>query len=297
MAETKAAFRRRIGNMLGILTATTATSNGAADFTTVVSTNLLDNFPNDEDATGAVIYRVLDATWRRIASWTAGNTATATMSRAFATPLVASAEAIELYTNFTPDVIDNALKLALTECYPYIAAEVVDTSLSIVANQFEYTIPTTIRDLNQTNGATVEFQINTSITTFPYQRLSNWKVRTAAGAHTLVLPIPLPPIGRTLRLCGLGILSYPATDTTSIPLLEDNLQLVAYKTAEILYRQTNAASPDDTFNQTQAAMYNKLFEDFKDRFGTIVPSGVFNNSSDQLTYRYGDLAEFNSDPS
>ena len=269
MAETKAAFRRRVGRMLRILVTATATSGGGSSF---VAASLLDHFPTDDDMVDAAIYSATQSTWRRCSAWVA-STFTGTVNRTF--PIAIGTDALEVYNTFNPDELDAALQDALTEAYPYLATQVVNTSLIGVVSQYEYTIPSTITDLNRMLGGKVEAEVDTAVSTYPYQEVRGWTTRdtrmgNASGAHTLIIPpAEMPGVGNTIRLTGLGVLPYPSTDATSIPLSEEALRLLAYKVCEVIWRDyaPQATGRDRDYASSQAQKYAAQYDRYKDMFG------------------------------
>lgn len=272
MAETKGAFRRRLGRLLAVLR--TATTSGTGDTDTFIAISLTDHFPSDNSLNGASVYDVTGSEWRRVSSWLA-STGTGDVNRAF-TASQASGRSIEVYEQFTPDDLDDALRIALDEAYPYVATRVVDTSLTVTASQHEYTVPATIRDLERMYGGRVQWQVRESVATFPYADFEHWDVRTSGETQTLILPSIEGRIGRTIRLIGWGIPSFPSTDATSIALESDVLQLLAYKAAAVAWR-TGMRTPgrDAEFAQGMIEFYEKKFDEMKDTWGVpMVPSGL-----------------------
>ena len=269
MAETKAAFRRRVGRMLRILTTATATGGGADTF---IAASLLDHFPTDDDMVDAAIYSTDKSAWRRCSAWDA-STFTGTVNRAWASAI--STDALEIYNTFNPDELDAALQDALTEAYPYLATQVVNTSLVGVLSQYEYTIPSAITDLNRMLGGKVEVEWDTAVATYPYKEVRGWTTRdtrmgNASGAHTLIIPpAELPAVDSTIRLTGLGVLSYPSADATSIALPEEALRLLAYKVCEVIWRDyaPQATGRDRDYANAQAQKYTAQFDRYKDMFG------------------------------
>lgn len=276
MAETKAVFRRRIGRLLRILVRTTA-SGGSAN--TFIAESLLDFFPADDDLDGFNIYDVGESNWRRIEGWDA-SVFTGTVSRDF-TNDITNNDVLEIYSTFNPDEIDDALEDALDEVYPYIAQTIEDTSLSGGTSTYEFTIPSTIRDLSRMYGGSASYQINTNQATYPYQSLIGWTVRDnrgAGGNYTLVVPPgEQVPTDRTIRLVGLAPVGYPATDAASIILESDTLRLLSWKVAEILWRDyaPQADGRDLAHANQRSQTYAGLYERAKDQMGQVLdPSNI-----------------------
>lgn len=234
MAETKAAFRRRVGRLLHTYHTGTTTA-GTASTTVGFVLPWVDIFPGDDVIVGQFVYDTAAFESRRVSAWNS-TTGRYTVSRAF-TNSQDSGRTIEIFEQFSPQDIDDALQQALDEVYPYIVSRVVDTSLTVIAEQYEYTVPTTIRDLERLRGGRVQWQVNSGVSTFPYDDFEHWEVRESGGASkTLLLHNIAGRVGRTIRLIGWGNLTFPATDTTSIDLEPDTLQLLAFKVAEICWR-------------------------------------------------------------
>lgn len=293
MAETKAAFRRRVGRILQILR--TGTTSGTGTTTTFIAIALTDYYPADDSLNGASVYDVAASEWRRVTDWVA-STGTGTVNRAY-TNSQASARSIEVYEQFTPQDVDDAILMAMTESYPYVATRVVNESLVGIANQYEYTVPSTIRDLERTRGGRVQWQINTATTTFPYADAEHWDVRTSGSAQTLTLPDANAMTGRTIRLIGWGVPSFPATDATSIDLEEDVLQLLAFKVAEIAWRTgPRLTGRDAEFAQAMSSYYGQKFDEHKDTWGVKMVPGKLQPPED-FPYVDSPLAYFHSTPS
>lgn len=293
MAETKAQFRARLGRLLQVYRSSTLSSSGTT--TTFICLPLTDYYPANDSLNGASVYDTAASEWRRVTDWVAA-TGTATVNRAYSNSQ-ASARTIEIYEQFTPDDLDDALRQALTEAYPYVATRVVDTSLTGVSGQYEYTVPTTIRDLERMRGGRVQWQVNTAIATFPYADASHWEVRTSGTTQTLVLPDANAMAGRTIRLIGWGIPTYPSTDATSITLEEDVLQLLAYKAAEIAWRTgPRATGRDAEFAGLMSNSFATRFKERQDQWGVrMVPGNL--STPDDFPYSDAPLAYFHSSPS
>ena len=290
MAETKAAFRRRVGRLTRLVRVITTTAAGNAGGTTAVADSLLDYYPANAVARGLFCYHPVTFLWRRVSDYDTSSPPTITFSRAFSAQ-VAGSVALELYSTFPPEDFDEALRQALSEVFPYLATKVYDTSLTTAVNTYEYTIPSSILDMTRTLGARVEYQANTSEPTYPYQTIYGWTVRDNNGARTLLIPPHEHPGARVLRLTGFGTLAYPATDATSIPLDEYQLQLLAYKTAEVLYRSAvTDPNTDRSFFDGQAARYNALFEQHKDGWGLVIEPTPMRTNFDAIRNR-GDISE------
>jgi len=259
MAESAAVFRLRIGRLTNSAQTFTTSSAGDAGGVTLVSTALLDHFIGNDMGVGRYFYHTTADEWRRATDFDL-STSKVTVSRTFTTDPVANSVAFEMYRNFNPDEIDNAVTAALEESYPYIATKVVDETLTGVADTYTYTIPSNILELNRLMGAKVSFVINTGTASYPYRRVNRWIVR-----GTTLQIFELIPAGRTIRLEG--------TDVALLSEINDvtTLRLLAYKTAEILYRA--AAQPtneDHVFAAAQAEKFETLFDAKKDVWGILV---------------------------
>lgn len=280
MSETKAAFRRRVGRLTRTLAATATQSAGST--TTGTAAALLDYFPFADDMNNCAVYDLTQSEWRRVSDWDA-TTFTYTANRAFTA--TTTTHAIEVYKGFTPADLDEALQQALTEVYPYIAAMIEDESITVAQQVYTYTIPATIRELTRMLGGKVEVRVVSAGTGFPFQEIPRWdvrKTRSAAGveAHKLQLFNLSGLVGEVLRLTGLGHLTFPTTDATLIPLDEDGLQLLAYKTSEILWRNSLEADGTDIQRaEAKAQQFRQLYDQYKDVFGDILKPSRLNDPS------------------
>ncbi len=291
MAETKAAFRRRVGRLLGILT--TATLSGAGDTNTGIAVSLTDKFASTNALVGATAYDTAASEARRITTYNP-STGEYDVNRVY-TNAQAAARTVEIYTRFTVQELDDALQQALEEAYPYIVTPVVDTSLTGIANQYEYTVPSTIRDLERMYGGRVQWESNTAISTFPYVDALHWEVRTSGETRTLILPEIYTD--RTIRLVGWGIPSFPSTDATSIAIPSDTLQLLAYKVGEVAWR-TGSVGPakDAEYAMAMSQTYAAMFDKNKDTMGIkMTPTAMRDNADFPLVD--APLAYFHATPS
>lgn len=273
MSETKAAFRLRVARRLGLVTEVTTTSVGLANGKSAVSLELADHFTSQASMEGKFVKDNTQTEWRRGIAYTPAS-GTISFGRGF-TAQVADTTAIEVYDTFSPTDYDEALRAAIEEAYPYLAQLIVDTSVTLAANTYEYTIPSTILDLERMLGGKVERQHNTSVATYPYDEVLNWTTRhtqlTASQTYQLVVPVEEHITDRVLRITGLGLLVYPAADTDSLPLDSTGLNLLAYLTTAKLYsRAQNVGSEDRGFAEAQEQKYIGLWERFKDVWGDIL---------------------------
>ena len=293
MAETKAAFRRRLGRLLHILR--TATTSGTGTTTSFIAVSLTDFYPSDDTLNGAAVYDVTGAEWRTVTDWV-GASGTGTVNRAY-TASQASGRAIEVYEQFTPTDLDDAMQQAFAEVYPYIVGRLVDTSITVSASTYSYTIPSTIRDLERMRGGRVQWEVNTAVSTEPYGDIEHWEVRESGSTKTLQLFDISGKVGKTIRLIGWGTLTYPSTDATSIDLEDDTLQLLAYKCAEIAWRTgPSLTGRDAEFAQKMSAYYHALYEAQKDSWGVkMAPTPM--ESPDGTRLADAPLAYYHSDPS
>lgn len=293
MSESKGAFRRRLGRLLNVLTESTTTDTG--DTETVICEDLSDYFPSDDTMSGAAIYDVDGEEWRVVDTWTAA-TGTAGMLRAF-TNSMSSGRDIEVYEQFTPRDLDNALRMAMDEAYSYIVIKIIDESNEVEADVYEYPIPDNFREFSRMAGCKVSWSPNEDIETYPRVYISDWDVRDDGETKTLILPSVQGLIGKTLRLEGPGIPTYPASDGSLLPFRSDTLQLLAFKAAEITWRTGPGLSGKDAeFAQNQEIKWATKFEEKRDQWGTdLYPTRLVNvEDTPEIDYP---LAYFHRNPS
>lgn len=283
MAESKGAFRRRLGRLLRVLTVGETSSAGST--TVAIAIGLTDKFGSDDTLNGSALYDVLGQEWRVVTDWLASN-GTATVNRAYSTTQ-ASGRDIEVYEQFSPDDLDDALKMALDEAYAYIVLDIIDESNEIEANTYEYPIPSSMRDFTRTAGAKVSYSTNPDVETWPRTYLSDWTVRTDGETYTLVLPTIAGLIGKTLRLEAKGVPTFPATDTARLSFRSDTLQLLAFKAAEIVWRTGPSLSGRDAdFAANQEMKWGSEFDKHRDEWGTMLEPTRFINNIDYPDIRY-----------
>lgn len=293
MAESKAAFRRRLGRLLNVLTTgVTSASGSTASFTAIA---LKDVYTADDTLNGAAVYDVAGSEWRVVSDWTASS-GIGTVSRAYTTAMT-SGRNIEVYEQFTPQQLDDALRMALDEAYAYITIDIVDESNVIEADTYEYPIPDNIRDFSRMSGSKVTVSLNEDITTWPQLEITDWTVRADGETLTLVLPTISGAIGRTLRLVAKGVPTFPSSDASLIPLRSDTLQLLAFKAAEISWRAGPGLSGRDAeFAALQEAKWAARFDEKRDEWGTEREPTEWKSNLD-TPFRDYPLAYFHKDPS
>ena len=271
MAETRAAFRLRVARMVGAVDEYTTTAAGASDGSTVAIDALLDEYPSD---TGSVyVWDNTQEEMRRVVEYEPVEAVLA-VNRPF-TAQVADDTVVYLFKRFTPADYNRALRTAIHDAYPYLARSVVDTSLTVLADTYEYNIPSTIEDLERMMGGKVWMQVNSDVATYPYAELKMWTTRrqndASAESYKLVIHPDEHIVGRVLRLQGLGPLTFPATDAATIPLPSQALNLLAHLTAAHLYAQTRGdAHGDTTHAQQQEAYFRGMYEQRKDIDGLLL---------------------------
>ena len=282
MSETRAAFRLRVARLIGAVDELTTSSAGAADGSTLVIDELLDDYPSD---TGSVyVWDDTQAEMRRVVEYEPVEGLLA-VNRPFSAQ-VANSTTVYLFKRFRPSAYDTALRSALQDAYPYIASQVVNTSLTTAASTYEYTIPAAIEELERMLGGKVELQADPDVSTYPYQELVQWTTRRddTAGTYKLIIHPDELIVGRTLRLTGLAPITFPATDATAIALPSQALNLLAYLTAAHLYVASRGAPHGDVNHAVQQESYFRgMFEQRKDIDGIVLdPTAI--QSNDGLGY-------------
>ena len=276
MATTKAAFRLRCARRAGLVSTLLTTSAGDAGGNTFVMAGLLDIFP--VALTELWVFEPTSGEQRRIVNYDPPE-GIAFVNRPFSAQ-VGSAATLYLFRRFAPADYDEALRTAVEDVYPYLSQIIVDTSVETVANQYEYTIPSTIVDLERMMGGKVEMEADTGNATSPYLELRLWDTRrvitTASSTYTLGIDPRELTATRTLRITGLGMLAYPSTDATNIPLDAPQINLLTEATLYNLYAQAQGAPQGDTAKAAEREMYYRaLYDSHKDVWGiTLEPTDL-----------------------
>jgi hypothetical protein len=145
----------------------------------------------------------------------------------------ANAAAISIRPGFLDQEILDALNDGIDACYPYVYKEVLDTSLTILNNTYEYTVPF----LPSTSVYIpriwkVEIKV---LADFAWRRISDWTVPRGATPTLRFKDIPFP--GSAVRINGYGPFPHlaNASDTldAQFPSTANNLP-VLYAVAELL---------------------------------------------------------------
>lgn len=293
MSESKAAFRRRLGRLLNILTPATTSDDGSTS--SFIAQSLVNVFTNDDTMNGAAVYDVDGEEWRVVEDWIVSS-ATGTVTWAYSNSMTEGRD-IEVYEQFTPQNLDDALRMALDEAYQYITVSLVDESIEVEAQTYEYVLPESIRDFSRIAGAKVTWSTNPNVETWPRNLLYDWEVRNDGETQTLVLPNIAGLIGKTLRLEAKGVPAYPTADGSLLPFRSDTLQLLAFKAAEIAWRTGPGLSGRDAeFAANQEMKWAAKFDEKRDEWGTPLVPATFESNIDYPSHDYP-LAYFHRDPS
>lgn len=268
MSTTKANFRLSVARRLGVVKSITTSSDGDASGNTFVAVGLLDNFPTD--LAEIWVYDPTQLEARRIVNYDEPE-GICLVNRPFSAQ-VASGATLYIFRRFSPENYDDALRQAVEDCYPYLAQKVVDTSLTTVANQYDYTIPATIKSMERMDGATVEIEVTPGK---PYVELRLWDTRTVLTTSTQSYTLVLNPheflAGKTLRLTGLAPLAYPAADSDSLPIDAPQTTLLSLMVIKALYEQVQGAPGGDANAAAQReGKYLAEYERYKDAWGIVL---------------------------
>lgn len=192
------------------------------------------------------------------------------------TNAVAADDDIFLYKRFSPAEIDVALGQAISDAWPYVAGDVVDETLTTVAQQYEYTIPATIYELERMSGGRVSIEVHPDQATYPFQRLTSWRVR---DGKIVIDPDELIP-GRILRVEGLGLIDAPVNDSDDIPYQQPEIDLLVFLTLANLFAKEQGTPNGDTQHAVaMEAKYRGLFEARKDVLGRVLEPEIMENIS------------------
>jgi len=286
MSTTKAAFRLATAQRVGLVSTFTTTSAGDSGGNTFIALGLQDVFP--DELTDMWVMDI-NGVERVIVNYDVAE-GIAFVNRPFSAQ-VASGVTLYIYRRFAPSDFDNALRLALDDVYPYLAQLLVDTSVETVAGTYEYTVPTTIRDLERMMGGLVEIEVNTVEATYPYRELRMWDTRRSTTAYTLTLNPREFVAERTLRITGLAPLPFPSTEATAMLLDSPQTTLLQYATLYNLYSTAQGAPKGDKTAAAQMeAKYRALYDQNKDVWGLILRASDLKSNdtgtSDGMPFAY-----------
>lgn len=219
MAKTAKQLVRLLGHHLGELVIASATGAGTA--TTIVSTNLIAELPNNVAqvnwwayaATGTVANLTQE---RRVKSW-AADTWTATLHSPGFSAATASSDEFEFHARIPRARKLDALNSAIRQLGLHWYREFVDESVTTATNTLRYTLSSGI---NWARVHKIELQVSTDgdITGYPYADAQPWnpqiyKTVSAAGVETWYLQFGTqPPADRLVRLYGEAYFSELAAD-------------------------------------------------------------------------------------
>lgn len=224
MSVTAQAAVRELMQRFDALTLSTPTGGTT---TTLIDASLNQYFPNDLVSSPGffpfvygspdVVAGNVGAT-RRARSWTA-STSTLTFGYAWPTAVTA-AGTYEVLTHQLPRArFMQAVNEGVNKLGLMWYRDVIDESLTTLANTWAYTIPASLNLIKDT--IRVYMQIAPDLSTFPFARAEDmglgWEVReqiSSIGTRVLTLQFNrLQPIGRTIRLTGQGFYSAFTADS------------------------------------------------------------------------------------
>lgn len=287
-----ATLRRALGTL--IRSRIQVTTSGAGSTTEIVAAKLDDYITRPQLAQQYYAHIKAQGEWRRVTDYSDASF-TATVNRAY-TNTVGSGTVVDFYRYFNPDELDRALQDAGVECYPYLFDHVVDESLTTAETTWEYTIPSTIVDLRREWGGKVLWEWDTANATHPYRPVNTWRVRTDGLTRTLVIEHETLPTNRTIRLEGIGYVDVPTADDDTINLSEEQVKLLLFKAAEILYRTSPSTGPQDrAFSEAQAQLWERKYMEHRDIWGdSFSPGNLYSAAMADTALEY-DLARW-ADP-
>lgn len=101
---------------------------------------------------------------------------------------------------YAQEVID-ALNAAKDEMWPYVYKPVLDTSLTVLSNIYEYTVPN-MPSTSVPIGAISKVEVKVA-GDYAYRPVQNWQVRR--GTTPVIQFKAVPPVGATIRVEGFGV--------------------------------------------------------------------------------------------
>jgi hypothetical protein len=180
---------------------------------------------------------------------------------------------VSIRPNFLDQEILDAINSGIDACFPYIYKEVLDSSLTVVTNQYEYTVP----NLPGTSTPIPRIWKVEMLTPgdASYRRIEDWTIVRGATPKLKFREVPYP--GSTMRLRGYGPFPHLAAQTDTLdtqwPVTAENLltlfatsQLLASGEAGRVRLSAGAVDNREQANRTgsSSAAGRDLFQRFKD---------------------------------
>jgi len=155
----------------------------------------------------------------------------------------ASGDTYRVWTGLPRTDLVDAVRDALRTAWPAFRASVIDETLAIIADTYEYALPATIVQLTD-----VFMQSDEDAT--HYGRVLDWRIKETGATRTLVLEHRHEyEVGRTLRLVSAGPLSLPATDYATVTIAPEweqpLLEYVGYQGAMLCHQRMLARDKDN----------------------------------------------------
>lgn len=171
------------------------------------------------------------------------------------TDAVAAAATYELFKRFNPDIYHQALNEAVREVSDVALADVVDVSLTLAANTWEYTLPTGFRYIRR-----ISYLEGTTDDTRTFIPGDLWYIRLAS-TRKIVFDGSLNFPAKTLMIEGQGAPAEMASDTATCP-VHPNFVLAYAR----WYLHSILAGSDDeeaAYHERQMLIWERKYEERK----------------------------------
>lgn len=266
--------RQLVGKQLRCMKIGTTSSAGAGDGTTaIVNTAEFLRFPDDffggkPNAGGWLFHNVDSGEWTEVSDWDQ-STGTFTFSPALSAQ-VGSGVDFELTHRWTPDELKEYINKAINMAYPKLSKSIIDRSLLTVDDQYEYPIPSNIRDISRLEIETLANSSSTSQLTrgqpwkeMPYELLYNGMDRSIQFKRNL-------DDDRRMRIHGSMLLEQLSGDTSYVEVTEPDVYYLVYLACHFAWAAlVNDNATTDVSRYKEQATYNMtLAREFGDSMRT-----------------------------
>lgn len=196
------------------------------------------------------------------------NTATNTIT---VTPGLASTSTntqYQIFRRLPPSAYLQAITESIRSAFPAIHASKSNTSLSIVAQTYIYTVPADFDEVTL-----VEIQTNLGITDYPYKQIP-FDLIKSDELQTIQL-LETYPATYKLRITGMGAMTAPTSLISTINISGDDIEIVKIGAKSSLYRRLAGIASDGSEDQSNflglAKTYYDLFQEAKHTHRKLTP--------------------------
>ncbi len=235
----------------------TVTATGASTTSATFTSPRVTRFSTASYFNNWFMNDVTNSKWSQVsASSLSAGTLTLTLSPALGTA-VASGDTCELTRRFTPDELNEAINWSVTEAYPTISREIINTANMTNQQIYQYAVP---NDMKSVLSIEIESAANAGSTVMatrghPYTQVPFTILRE--GPRLTIELKRQYSANRRLRIKGIGLASPMASDADYCEVVDPQINVLVYLAAARLFDTYIADSAS-----TDIARYEQIAQSY-----------------------------------